>query len=476
MNSGNVWLDITSIGTLSNFRVFRIEDESLYATNIFRQDFLDTWSAVRCFRYLNWGSDGTISDGSRADCVFSGSGSATITKAAHGLRDGYRVWFLTVPTGGELTAATYYYVVNATTDTFEVAATKGGTAITVAASSGLTHSLFFVVRSSLWADRPTLSTSGMKYNEVPLEIIIAHSNATGKDCWVQVPYVVDDDFVENMAILFRDGITGNQKIYVEYSNECWNFSFPQASYCKNQAAVSADPFVAAVYGANEYHGGYVWFGMRTKEVMDIWTTVFAGEEDRLVRVLSWQAADSSAAADAMSYPGIIDSIDAVAIGPYAGGGIGATGAFGSTAVGDIIDLLIADIADTVQTWAPAYVTAWRDDYGLRILGYEGGTHLYATTGDSAESDKFADVNRDAGIYQFVQDYLTAWHAESDDLLCWYKTTSEYGQYGYWGLRESEEQTRNDSYKMDSFLDYIKANTASSSSGRRRYLRLGLGLR
>ena len=388
-----VWVDVTSVGTLTNFRCFRIEDESVYESQPFRSEFLSVWSGVRCFRYLNW--------------------------------------------------------------------TRVGNLVTGSAS---------------WSDRPTLAYRGTKYKEVALERIIAHSNATGKDCWINVPHIADDDFVQNMAILFRDGITGGQKIYVEYSNECWNFSFLQADYCYDQAQISGDPAVSPWVGVDDYKAQRIWYGKRTKEVMDIWATAFAGQEHRLVRVLAWQAAGD--AADSMSYPGIIDSLDAVAIAPYVGSQYGDSGSHGATPVADILSALTGYIDTELRPRVSNYVADWRDTYGLRIIGYEGGQHLYATGGDTAESDQFAATNRDAGIYQFVQDYMTAWHQESNDLLCWYKTTSAYSQYGYWGLRESEEQTRDDSYKMDSFLDYIEANTESSSTARRKglCLRLGLGLR
>lgn len=388
-NSAIAWVDVTSLGTLTNFRCFRIEDEALYESQPFRSEFLSVWSGVRCFRYLNW--------------------------------------------------------------------TRVGNLVTGSAS---------------WSDRPTLTYRGTKYSEVALERIIAHSNATGKDCWINVPHIADDDFVENMAILFRDGITGSQKIYVEYSNECWNFGFTQTTYCVDQGVASSDPYVAA--GADDYEKGRIWYGKRTKEVMDIWTTVFAGEEDRLVRVLAWQAAGD--AADCMSYPGIVDSLDAIAIAPYVGGSYGGTGTHGSTPIATIIAAITDEIDTNLRPWVSGYVADWRDVYGLRIIGYEGGQHLYATSGDSAESDRFAEVNRDAGIYQFVQDYMTAWHEESNDLLCWYKTTSGYTQYGYWGLREDDTQGRDDAYKMDAYLDYIEANTTSGIAARRHALRLGLGLR
>lgn len=63
-----------------------------------------------------------------------------VTWANHGLPDGTKVVFTTtgtLPTG--ITASTTYYVVNAASGTFQIAATKGGTAITTTGSAGTGH-------------------------------------------------------------------------------------------------------------------------------------------------------------------------------------------------------------------------------------------------------------------------------------------------------------------------------------------------
>jgi len=59
----------------------------------------------------------------------------TVTATAHGLSNGQKVVFLTgyVPAG--LSASTTYFVVGATTNTFQVAATSGGSAIDITADA-----------------------------------------------------------------------------------------------------------------------------------------------------------------------------------------------------------------------------------------------------------------------------------------------------------------------------------------------------
>lgn len=63
-----------------------------------------------------------------------------VTWASHGIPNGYGVQITTtgtLPTG--LTAGTTYYVINATTNTFQLSATKGGSAINTSGSQSGTH-------------------------------------------------------------------------------------------------------------------------------------------------------------------------------------------------------------------------------------------------------------------------------------------------------------------------------------------------
>jgi hypothetical protein len=61
-------------------------------------------------------------------CTFQDAGD-TVTEVAHGLSNGDEVSFATIVTTTGIVANTIYFVVNRTTDTFQVAATSGGAAL-----------------------------------------------------------------------------------------------------------------------------------------------------------------------------------------------------------------------------------------------------------------------------------------------------------------------------------------------------------
>ena len=47
--------------------------------------------------------------------------------------------------------------------------------------------------------------------------------------------MVDDDYVTNLAKVLYNKLNPNLHVYVEYSNEVWNYGFSQASWALNQA-------------------------------------------------------------------------------------------------------------------------------------------------------------------------------------------------------------------------------------------------
>lgn len=81
-----------------------------------------------------------VDNGSSATVTMTIASPGVVTWTSHGLSNGNLVAFLTtgaLPTG--LTAGAWYYVINATTHTFQVSATSGGSAINTSGSQSGTH-------------------------------------------------------------------------------------------------------------------------------------------------------------------------------------------------------------------------------------------------------------------------------------------------------------------------------------------------
>lgn len=109
---------------------------------------------------------------------------------------------------------------------------------------------------------------------VPYEKWIELCNLKQADAWVCIPHRANDAYIEQMAALFKNNLNPNLKIYIEYSNELWNWMFDQSHY-----------------GVDSLSQDYIWperLGPKIADVMQIWTDVFGTQSNRLIRVVGCQ--------------------------------------------------------------------------------------------------------------------------------------------------------------------------------------------
>lgn len=113
------------------------------------------------------------------------------------------------------------------------------------------------------------------YSGVPYELMIELANKTKKDVWICVPHLASDAYITQMATLFKNTLDPHLKIYLEYSNEVWNWIFSQAHY------------------NNEHRPNNLNYGRayaeKAKRVFRIWHEVFGSQKNRVKRVLGMQA-------------------------------------------------------------------------------------------------------------------------------------------------------------------------------------------
>jgi|GEM_PF-393811 len=126
-----------------------------------------------------------------------------------------------------------------------------------------------------WSDRK--GTDYFTYatpSGVPYETMIELANQTQKDVWICVPHAADDAYIAQMAQLFKSKLDPKRKVYLEYSNEVWNWIFQQAHYNDQNRP-----------GNLNYPRAYA---EKAKRVFRIWHTVYGAEKSRVKRVLGIQ--------------------------------------------------------------------------------------------------------------------------------------------------------------------------------------------
>jgi len=296
-----------------------------------------------------------------------------------------------------------------------------------------------------WADRtPSDYYTQAKSSGASWEKAIRLCNTASKNAWINIPHQADDAYVQQLAILFRDSLNPNLKIYLEYSNELWNGAFSQQSY----AAAAAQ---ALGYSGQSWERAWKYTAKRSADVFHIFGTVF-GSTQRLVRVIPSQAANSWLSNEIITFfksaqynPNQVGA-DALAIAPYFGNEvadqIASQGLVNSITVPQIITRLRNSLSDA-YTWMQDQ-KAVADQHNLKLVAYECGAHLVATgnnTNNNTLTNKLISANRDTALQRMYCDYSDYWYQTTQgDLFCYFSSHGLYSRWGSWGLKETMTDT------------------------------------
>lgn len=127
-----------------------------------------------------------------------------------------------------------------------------------------------------WDQRSSTSyfTYGTPFG-VPYEVMIELANRTHKDIWICVPHAADEAYVTQMAALFKNELDPGLSVYLEYSNEVWNWIFAQAHYNDQ-------------HRPNNLNYGRA-YAEKARRTFLIWHEVWGEQRGRVKRVLGMQA-------------------------------------------------------------------------------------------------------------------------------------------------------------------------------------------
>lgn len=279
-----------------------------------------------------------------------------------------------------------------------------------------------------WADRTQQSSANQR--TVAYEWMLDLCNRHKADAWITVPHRTyeDFDYWTQLAELVAERLDPTLKLYIEYSNETWNFIFDQASYCRDQGrALNLDD--------DQYKAGFEFHVYAAVRMFERFESVWGTNNSRLVKVIAGQSVNTwmtgvhlAALENSVINPnGTRPTVYAIA--PYFGNGASS----------------IDELAERVQTAIERtenQATAVADS-GLTLMAYEGGQHLV----NNAD-----DVSRDPRIYDHYTTYLqgVAPHLEE---MAHYNHASSYSSGGAWGAKEGIGQDIADAHKYRALVDY-----------------------
>lgn len=162
------------------------------------------------------------------------------------------------------------------------------------------------VNKGTWYSNPD---SNFTIPGVPIAECCDQANAIGSDLWLSISYNVTDTCIGQIASVVAQQLASGRKLYLEYSNEVWNFIFGSFQYCTSN-------------GRKTNLSGPEWYTLRASQIhQQAYNAMQANSPPRggdLVRVFGVQGAFAGGTtAPITTYAaahGI--QIDAIAPAPY----------------------------------------------------------------------------------------------------------------------------------------------------------------
>ena len=341
---------------------------------------------------------------------------------------------------------------------------------------------------SEWADRPQVTDYTYDLRGAPLEVMLALVNRIGADPWFNMPHLATSDYMAQFAGMVGDQLRPDLKVHVEYSNEVWNFIFEQAKWAEAQ-------------GQRRWGQSNSWvqfYALRAVEMAKIWDAAFAGQTERLVKVIAthsgWEGLENDildaplwVAEDPANNRPPSTYFDTYAITGYFSGQLGggkvdlvldwmAQSRSDAETAGRGLGLADQALADYVEAhrFDTAITLAGRElldgsvtgnaeesiawlaqhafprqakvarDHGLDLVMYEGGTHIAGS--DAAVDNEeltafFIALNYSPQIGEVYTALLNAWKSAGGTALALFVDVAPANKWGSWGaLRHLDDST------------------------------------
>ncbi len=317
-----------------------------------------------------------------------------------------------------------------------------------------------------WTSRPVPTTFSYAAKGVPVEVMLTLANKLNANPWFNMPHTATDEYMTKFAQLVKNKLNSKLKVYVEFSNEVWNWQFPQTNYALQQGQ--------ARWGRDKKDAYMQWYGMRTAQMCDIWKKTFASQNHRVVCVMGTQTAWKgleNAALDCKYWvaegnkPCYQHGIDAYAIAAYFGADLGAPensqaveswlndadGGFAKAIEqlkkGKLLPKSTNSLADNYKNFT--YHATVAQKRGLQLIAYEGGQHIVGREGvenNEKLTNFFIKLNRHPTMYDLYTQLLNDWKKAGGKLFIHFVDIGKPSKWGSWGALEYLEQKTSPKYK------------------------------
>lgn len=292
-------------------------------------------------------------------------------------------------------------------------------------------------------------------NGLSVEYMVQLANELDADPWFNMPHMADDNYVRNFASYVRDNLEPARSVYVEWSNEVWN----------GAAGYEAAPWIAGQLRLPENSGLTTWQYVARESARDfgLWTQAFGSQSGRVIRTIGAQAVNPWIAERISE--NMNGQFDAIAIAPYFGPSQAQRAAYtADTTVDQVLQDLRGNLVYATQSVLAHQRLA--DDYSrrlnrdVRVLAYEGGPHLNATS--PVHMNVLHEATKSPEMAVLLRDYLQQINSAGLDSYVHYRFTDvdRPSQYGYFGVLDSPAQPLEEAHRYRMLLDAAEGSLFS----------------
>lgn len=299
---------------------------------------------------------------------------------------------------------------------------------------------------------------------VAIETMIQLCNELKIDPWFCIPHRATDDYIAQFARLVKERLDPSLKVYVEYSNELWNWSFLQAGW------MLQSPLAGAMVEAK---GGKAWkdgdrskgeghperIGALFRRAFAIWEREWSGaDQKRLVRVCAVQAAWVDASKRTVKWCVDNGGADVVSPAAYFGADDETYDRWAAAGANLTADQVIADLRKgrdfAREGNSAAEIVGYAKSLGLGYVAYEGGQHIQPKgQADLPYNPALAAAQYHPAMYDAYVDMLRLHRDMGCTLLCHYSSVGRQGtRWGSWGAKASYKEPDAKSPKMRALVD------------------------
>lgn len=316
---------------------------------------------------------------------------------------------------------------------------------------------------AIWGPAPTPFQRRFS-GGVAFELMIQLSNMLMIDPWFCIPHRATDDYIAQLARLVREKLDPGLKVYVEYSNEIWNWSFLQAGWMLRSPLAGAlveakggSPWKDSAKSEGQDHPARI--GALFRRAFAIWEREWAGDaQKRLVRVCTVQAAWFDASKRTIQWCLDNGGVDAVSPAAYVGPDDIIYKRWESLGTALTAEMVIDDMERVLASMRAgnglSQTVAFGKQHGLPYVAYEAGQHIQPKgQAELPYNPALAAAQVHPRMYNLYMELLRLNRDLGCTLFNHYSSIRQQGtRWGSWGAKERYDIPDYERPKMRALLD------------------------